>query len=172
MTARSLLFLSEEKFLRHCRIDISRGSGPGGQKRNKTSNAVRLTHEASGISVIASESRSQAENKLHALRRLRLKLAIEIREPIAAHFEPPDWFLSLRHNGKIDASQRNLFHAPSVGLLLDLLAEMKASPANVGAMLGISTTEVVRYLEREPQVWASANRIRAKLGLSPLSSRN
>ena len=44
-----------------------RASGPGGQKRNKTSSAVRITHEPSGISAIANESRSQAENRRRAL---------------------------------------------------------------------------------------------------------
>jgi hypothetical protein len=168
----SLLFLSDEKLLRICRVDIFRGSGPGGQKRNKTSNAIRLTHPPSGINALAGEFRSQQVNKIHALRRLRLKLAMEIREPIAANFEPPDWFLAIRGKGRIEASHRHAYYAATAGLMLDLLAAMNGSPAKVGVMLGISTTEVIRFLSREPQLWASANRIRTELGLVFLNMRD
>src|SRR4051812_21398366 len=105
-TTRSLRFLFDDELLRDCRFDISRGSGPGGQKRNKTSNNVRLTHLPTGIQVVAGESRSQAENKMRAVRRLRLKIAEEIREDVPPQFEPPDWFLSIRHNNRIEASHR------------------------------------------------------------------
>ena len=71
--------LNGAALLAQCRWDAFRGSGPGGQKRNKTSNSMRLTHLPTGISVIASESRSQAENKMRALRRLKMHLALEFR---------------------------------------------------------------------------------------------
>jgi protein subunit release factor B len=51
--------LSDDELLRQCAVDTYRASGPGGQKRNKTSSAVRLRHLPSGLSVIAEESRSQ-----------------------------------------------------------------------------------------------------------------
>src|SRR5438046_8157403 len=88
---------SDEDFMRDCRWDVFRGPGPGGQKRNKTSSAVRLTHEPTGISVIAGESRSQAENRMRAVRRLRLKIACDVRKPIDPRgFEPPDWIEKVR----------------------------------------------------------------------------
>ncbi len=164
-------FLSDEQFLQNCRLEAFRGSGPGGQKRNKTSNSIRLTHVPTGISVIADESRSQAENKLRALRRLRLKLARELREPIAAKFEPPDWLLTIRHNNRIEASHHHPFYAPAAGLLLDLLSAMNGSPADVAIMLGLPTTAIVRFLEGEPALWTAANRIRSGLGLSALTHR-
>ena len=46
------------------------GSGPGGQKVNKTSSVVRLVHEPSGIAVKAGESRSREENRWLARRTL------------------------------------------------------------------------------------------------------
>jgi len=44
------------------RIDYFRGSGPGGQHRNKTSSAVRLTHLPTGIVITRTSGRSQIAN--------------------------------------------------------------------------------------------------------------
>jgi protein subunit release factor B len=46
------------------------GSGPGGQKVNKTSSAVRLYHAPSGMTVKCSESRSREQNRWLARREL------------------------------------------------------------------------------------------------------
>jgi hypothetical protein len=71
----------DDKLLAHaCRIEAYQASGPGGQKRNRTYSAIRLTHSATGISVIAEESRSQNENRLKALRRLRMAIALRVRK--------------------------------------------------------------------------------------------
>src|SRR5256714_7777593 len=72
--------LTDAQLLHQCAVDTYRASGPGGQKRNKTSSAVRLRHPASGLIVIAEESRSQHENRARALRRLRQALYPRIRE--------------------------------------------------------------------------------------------
>jgi hypothetical protein len=168
----STRLLSDDALLAECRWDQFRGSGPGGQKRNKTSNAVRLTHTPTGVCATATESRSLSENKLYALRRLKLKLAAELREPIdLATFEPPEWFLSLRRDTKVEASHRNPVFAAAGGLVLDLLAALGGNPAAVAINLGVSTTAVVRLLEKEPALWAAANQIRAALGQPPLTRR-
>jgi hypothetical protein len=163
--------LADDRLLAICRMDLYRGSGPGGQKRNKTSNAVRLTHLSSGVAVTATESRSLAINKLHALRRLRIKLAAELREPIdLPAFSPPDWFLEIRHNGRIVVSFRHPLYAAVGGLMLDLLIALRGNPAAVALNLGLPTTAAIRFLENEPMFWAAANRIRKDEGLEPLNS--
>src|SRR5271166_6954741 len=72
--------LSDPQLLEQCAVDTYRASGPGGQKRNKTSSAVRIRHPASGLIVIAEESRSQHENKAKALQRLRQAFFLRLRE--------------------------------------------------------------------------------------------
>ena len=52
-------------------VETYRSSGPGGQRKNKTETAVRLRHLPSGITVIATEFRSQAQNRKLAFERLR-----------------------------------------------------------------------------------------------------
>jgi hypothetical protein len=168
----SLRLLNDDALLVQCRWDVFRGPGPGGQKRNKTSNSVRLVHEPTKIVVTAGESRSLAENKMRAVRRLRLKLATDLREPIdLAHFEPPDWFLSIRRGNRIEASHRHPLYAAAAGLVLDLLAALAGNPAAVAVNLGVSTTVVIKVLEAEPQLWAAANRIRAELAMPALTHR-
>ena len=46
------------------------GGGPGGQKTNKTSSVVRLSHEPSGVAVKVGESRSREDNRWLARRLL------------------------------------------------------------------------------------------------------
>ena len=46
------------------------GGGPGGQKTNKTSNVVRLSHEPSGLTVRCGETRSRETNRWLARRTL------------------------------------------------------------------------------------------------------
>jgi len=55
-------------------VETYKSSGPGGQRKNKTETAVRLTHLPSRITVIATEYRSQAQNRKLAFERLRERL--------------------------------------------------------------------------------------------------
>lgn len=53
-----------------CTFTYTRGTGPGGQKKNKTSSACHCKHEASGATGYSETSRSQTENRQFAFVRM------------------------------------------------------------------------------------------------------
>jgi hypothetical protein len=53
-----------------CRWDVFRGSGDGGQKKQKTSSGVRCVHEPSGAEGKATDSRMQSQNRKTAFERM------------------------------------------------------------------------------------------------------
>jgi protein subunit release factor B len=70
-----------ERLARECEITAYKSSGPGGQKKNKTESSVRVRHLPSGITRIATESRSQTRNRALALERVWEELARRARRP-------------------------------------------------------------------------------------------
>jgi len=61
-------------------LETYRSRGPGGQRKNRKETAVRLTHPPSGVVVVASERRSQAQNREIAFERLIKKL-VDLNRP-------------------------------------------------------------------------------------------
>jgi hypothetical protein len=166
------LDLSEAALLADCRFDLFRGPGPGGQKRNKTSNSVRLTHLPTALHVAAGESRSLKENKLRAIRRLKLRLATEVRRPVDPQsFEPPAWFPQGVQGGRLAVSHRNEHYARTAALALDLLDSRQGRISDVARLLGVTTSSLVTFLAGEPRLWSAANAIRKFAGQPPLQKR-
>ena len=162
--------LSAERLLASCRWEAFRGPGPGGQKRNKTSSAVRVTHEPTGLSATADESRSQAANRAAALGRLRLRLALELRSPVPERADfLPAWFgRMLGAGGRLRLSRRDERYCSSVGIVLDVLAETDGSVSAAARRLGLSTANLVDFLQREPELLTRVNALRESRGLKRL----
>src|SRR5437762_4860033 len=70
-----------ERLLAESDVTPFKSSGPGGQKKNKTESSVRIRHLPTGITRIATESRSQSRNRQAALERLHATLLARARRP-------------------------------------------------------------------------------------------
>lgn len=169
--------LTESQLLAQCEVDTYRASGPGGQKRNKTSSAVRLRHPPSGLLVIAEESRSQHENKARALRRLRQAFFLKIREDVKKE-TVESWFLAVFPEFETAKDELRRIHLgrkdsrfwPTVGFVLDILQAHEARVSDAAAALKTSTGNLIDFLQTEPKVWEQVNGLRVRFGQKPLRS--
>jgi len=165
------LTLADEELTRQCEVDTYRASGPGGQKRNKTSSAVRLRHAPSGQLVIAEESRSQHENKARALKRLRMAIALNCRAEFALTDGPPGVFKAhQRDNGSLEISTRSADFPICVALALDALTTTKGRVKDAATLLGMGTAALSELLTCDGKVMEQSNRIRMEYGLKRLSA--
>ena len=90
--------------LADCDVETKRGSGKGGQNRNKRDTAVRIVHRASGAVGESQEERSQPQNKRTAFRRMAetprfqiwLKRQLGREELIKAQVERDMWPVNIK----------------------------------------------------------------------------
>lgn len=172
MTRDAWLTATDEQLLRDCEVDTYRASGPGGQKRNKTSSAVRLRHQPSGLIVIAEESRSQHENKARALRRLRQAIALKLRRPLDAAawdriVDAPE-IVAVKGTGRLEVGRRDPRLWPAVAVVLDVIEACTGRMQEAASALGVTTANLGDFLQLEPKVWAETNAIRQRHGHKPL----
>ena len=170
------LALSDAELLAQCRVERFRVSGPGGQHRNKTDSAVRLTHEPSGVVGYASERRSQHQNRAAALSRLRRAIALEVRAAVDLQMYHPSLELQRilpravqtesPRSERVGPKHREFW--TGVAPLLDLFEATGGSTAECASRIGCSGNQLVKLFASERHLWAAANAIRERRGLSPL----
>jgi hypothetical protein len=151
-----------------CEVDRYRASGPGGQHRNKVASAVRLRHKPSGLVGLATESRLQNENKTRALWRLRAAIALSARAPLPERIVWPEGVDMSR--GRLRVNERNPAIHDVIALVLDALFESCGRLADAARALGLTSSNLTRFLSVHPKAWREANRIRERSGLPPLKS--
>ena len=150
-----VLMLDDEALGKECSFESFKGSGNGGQKRNKTSSAIRVRHLPSGVTAEDAAERSWFRNRANALRKLRLKVSLLYREapaplprPACAleHADYPLWRAVL-----LDAAEANLYE-----------------PKPTAEFLGMTSSALVKLFYRDKELWENINRKRLALGKSSL----
>jgi len=154
-----LLSLDDDAVMRLCRQETYRASGPGGQHRNTTDSAVRLTVLSGAVVASCSDHRSQHRNRAEALRRLRNALAIEVRLPVSPGKDSQIW------QGSWKLGRKDRRYAEFLAHVLDVMAQNEWAVGHSAEALGISTGKLVRVLAHDPSAWNAVNQARAKFGL-------
>ena len=166
------LLASDDALVAQSEVDRYRASGPGGQHRNKTESAVRLRHKASGVAAIGEDSRSQSENKLHAVRRLRAAIALEVREPVALDGYVPSARLAAfvaAGTGPLGAKTKLTgTYWAAIGELLDLVVAGELEIGTTAQRLGITTGALSKLLLHDEAVARVLNDLRRARGMRPL----
>ena len=166
------LLATDDALIAQCEVDRYRASGPGGQHRNKTESAIRLRHKLTGVSAIGEDSRSQSENKLHAVRRLRSAIALTVREPVTLDgYAPPPRLAALVAGGTapLGAKTRQTGeYWAGIAELLDLLVAGELEIGTTAQRLGITTGALSKLLLHDEQVGRAVNDLRRARGMRPL----
>jgi hypothetical protein len=167
--------LSDPQLLAQCAVDTYRDSGPGGQKRNKTSSAVRIRHLPTGLIVIAEESRSQHANRVKALKRLKQAFYLKLRDTLTQeqwNADDSEKRMAIKnaldHRGRLRMGQKNAQFCPVAGIVLDVMNMQEARVSDLAKLLEISTANLVEFLQTSPKLWEQANILRERFGQKPL----
>ena len=164
------LALADDKLLAQCKVETYRASGPGGQHRNKTSSAVRLTHLPTGAQATATERRSQRENRRAAVGRLRTAIAVGVRREVGVDegYELPPELRNLLPGAPNRLGPKHPDFSRGAQHLLDLLQAHGYSLADTARNLDLSTGQLSKLIESSPALLSAANRMRTEAGMRPL----
>lgn len=172
MSRADTLLASDDALIAQCDVDRYRASGPGGQHRNKTESAIRLRHKPSGTSAIGEDSRSQAENKIHAVRRLRSAIALDVREPVRLDgYTASPRLAALVAGGTAPLGVKTRLTGEYWAAIAELLDLLVAGDLEIGATaqrIGITTGALSKLLLHDDQVARVVNDLRRSRGMRPL----
>ena len=145
----------DEELFRLCKCDFFKSTGKGGQKRNKTSSAVRLTHLETGVIASADDFRSQHDNRHLALKRLRVELAMHCRSKCSPKVD-------------LKISKKNSQYCLLIALLCDTIIDNDLNVKASAEQLSLSSNQFVKLLYKDSKLWQHLQLIREQAGLSRL----
>lgn len=154
--------MNDTELLAHCQVKSFQGSGPGGQHRNKTNTGVVLLFPLSSgnLEIRCCEDRSAHINRIHAVHRLRLKMALQWRvDPDTAIPFPGS-------NGNLNPT--NAQFPQFVAQVLDRLEKAKGDLRPVSETWNLSPSALTRILSQDKTVWEALLQLRKRHSKGPL----
>lgn len=180
MERDEILQLDDAAIMDQCDVHIYKASGPGGQHRNKVSSAIRLRHRETGVSATANDSRSQHDNKVLAVKRLRMNLALRLREDVdIVKLAVPPYVAECIFTPKkrtagaaelrLEIGRKDRRFWTVAAWLLDLLAACEGRVGEAAKLLNISTGNLTSVFQDDRHLLAAVQEIRKNAGLKPLN---
>ncbi|MEZ6243098.1 MAG: peptide chain release factor-like protein [Phycisphaerales bacterium] len=160
--------LPDDELLKSCTLTRGRGSGPGGQHRNKVQTLVELTHRPTAIAAHAGERRSPEVNRKVALRRLRLALATEHREGVPEGEVRSELWRTRVRGGKIILNTGHADYPAMLAEAMDVLAACSWDPKWAGKRLACTPSQLIKLIAAHPPALLVLNERRAERGDHPV----
>lgn len=161
--------LAEDDLLKQCELGKGRSSGPGGQHRNKVETLVRLKHRPTGVEAHAGERRSAEENRRVALFRLRLALALAVREPVPIGDARSPLWQSRARAGRIACNPAHADYPALLAEALDMIEACALDPAKAAVRLDVTTSQLIKLVKDHPPALHLWNEQRAARSMHRLS---
>jgi hypothetical protein len=156
-----LLILSDEALAALCDLEFFKGSGPGGQKRNKSSSAVRVSlSQAPELSATDCTERSQHRNRANALQKLRLVIALRCRQ------EPPAGEKMI----PLETSLSSHLYPLLAAQLLDIFTACAFDHRRCAEVYHSTPTAWIKRCFRDKQLFQEINRLRQSAGMTAFAA--
>ena len=160
--------LAPDLLLEQCEVRRQRRSGPGGQHRNKVETGIFIRHLPSGVRAEATEGRSQEQNRKVAVHRLRVNLAVQIRQNRDARLNPSETWGARIRGGQLQVNADHQDFPAMLAEALDVLASFNWAMQPSASHLNCSTSQLTKFLKKESRALAVVNSHRQEAGLSRL----
>jgi hypothetical protein len=130
---------------------------------------VYVRHRPTNTDAFASERRKQFENRVMAIKRLRLKLAVEVRTPVhpQRHRPTPLWE-SRRQGEKMSINPKHRDYPALLAEALDVIWARKFDVAGAAGVLGITMSQLSKLIRHEKHAFTQVNQGRTDRGLPAL----
>jgi len=132
-------------------VTRTRGSGPGGQHRNKVETAIVVEHLPSGLRGEASERRSQDQNRQQAIQRLRIQLAIGVRRSPGNKLSRA-WQQRLQA-GRIAVNPKHEDFPALLAEAIDVVASHSYEISAAANQLEVTASQLVKFLKLNRGRW-------------------
>ncbi len=160
--------LDEESLLKDCTITRGRSLGPGGQHRNKVETHITIEHVPSGIDAQAGERRLAKENQAVAIRRLRHKIAMNLRIDVPAGDIRSELWKQRCVKKRIVCSSKHWDYPSLLAEAFDVIDACNFDMKKAAARLGCSGTQLNRFIGDHPPAFEKLNQSREDRGLHRL----
>lgn len=157
--------LPSEELFAQCRMTRGKSSGPGGQHRNKVASKVTLEHVPTGILAQAGEARRAEENRVTALRRLRLELAIQVRMSVPrGEIRSELWKRRCDAKGRVACNPSHEDYPALLAEALDVIAACDWDEKKASLRLACTMSQLVKLVKDHPAALEQWNQRRAQQG--------